>query len=48
MNTTEKRIKLDWNKLIGFDQAKAVTTDPSVKRTKSMIGGKLMAGIKVS
>jgi hypothetical protein len=46
MKTTKKRIKLDWNKLIGFNQAEAAQTEPSAKRTKSMVGKKVAVGVK--
>jgi len=46
MKKTEKHIKLDWHKLLGFSHAKAAPGGPDAKRTRSMIGTKVLAGIK--
>ncbi len=46
MNKTAKPIKLDWSKLTGFNQAKAIPGATSAKRTKSMIGNKVAQGVK--
>jgi len=41
MKSTTKRIKLDWNKLFGFNQVKSVQGEPNTKRAKAMIGAKI-------
>ncbi len=44
MKTTNKRIKLNWGKLLGFSQVKAAQGDPKSKSARAMIGQK--AGVK--
>ncbi len=48
MKSTKHSIKLDWSKLTGFNQAKAIPGATSPKRTKSMIGNKILSGIKAT
>jgi len=46
MNSNRKPIKLDWNKLVGFAQAKGPAGNPTIKRTKAMVGNKPKIGAK--
>jgi hypothetical protein len=41
MKATNKRIKLNWGKLLGFSQVKAAQDDPKSKSAKAMIGAKV-------
>jgi hypothetical protein len=47
MKSTNKQIKLNWSKLVGFSLAKGVPSAPDAKRTKSMIGLKAQ-GVKAT
>jgi len=45
MKSTNKRIKLDLGKLLGFNQHKSLPSGPNSKRTTSMVGAvKAMVG----
>jgi hypothetical protein len=44
MKATNKRIKLNWGKLLGFSQVKVAQGDPKSKSAQAMIGAK--AGVK--
>ncbi len=46
MKFNKQPIKLDWSKLTGFNQAKAIPGATGPKRTKSMIGQKNKIGAK--
>jgi len=51
MNPKTKRIKLDWTKLVGFNQVPASQRLSSAKtmvggKPTAMVGAKLMAGVK--
>jgi hypothetical protein len=48
MKSTNKRIDLDWSKLMGFKQVKSAQTDSGNKLARAAIGVKLgvKAGIK--
>jgi len=48
MKPTNKRVKLDWNKLVGFSQVKATSRKPSTKLANTMIGSKGAIGVKIS
>ena len=41
MKSTTKRIKLDWSKLLGFDQVKAVQGNANTTYARAMIGAKI-------
>ena len=43
MKSTTKRIKLDWNKLFGFNQVKSAQAEPNTRQAKAMIGAKIGA-----
>jgi hypothetical protein len=48
MESTTKRIKLDWGKLFGFNQVKSAQGKADTKIVKALIGAKIgsKAGIK--
>jgi len=48
MKSTNKRIELDWTKLLGFNQVSSAQTRSTTKSSRAMIGAKigLKAGVK--
>jgi len=48
MKSTNKRINLDWNKLMGFNQVSSVQADAGKKIARAAIGAKIGAkpGVK--
>lgn len=41
MKSTTKRINLDWNKLVGFNQVQAAKNTANKKASMAMIGAKV-------
>jgi len=41
MKSTNKRINLDWNKLMGFNQVSSAQADAGKKTSRSAIGAKI-------
>jgi len=41
MKATPKRIELDWNKLLGFNQVKSAQGQPESKASRMLIGAKV-------
>jgi hypothetical protein len=48
MKSTNKRIELNWSKLLGFNQVKSAQGAPNAKSSRAMIGAKVggKAGVK--
>ena len=46
MKATNKRIKLNWEKLLGFNQVKFTQRDLKSKSAQSLIGAKIGAAVK--
>lgn len=48
MKSTSKRVNLDWNKLLGFNQVKSAQAECKSKSAQAMIGAKIggKAGVK--
>jgi hypothetical protein len=46
MKSTNKRIKLNWGKLLGFSQVKVSQGELKLKATKAMIGGPKVGVVK--
>jgi len=49
MKTSDKRMKLDWSRLFGFNQVQSVQTARGTKHAKAVLAAKIGAkpGIKV-
>jgi hypothetical protein len=45
MKATNKKIELDWNKLLGFNQVKAAQAQTDAERSRAIISSKV--GVKV-
>jgi hypothetical protein len=48
MKSTNKRIQLDWTKLLGFNQVSSAQSTPDEKAARAIIGAKVggKAGVK--
>jgi len=46
MKSTNKRIELNWGKLLGFNQVKFTQRDLKSKSAQSLIGAKIGAAVK--
>ncbi len=48
MKSTNKRIELNWTKLLGFNQVSSVQAQPNAKNSRAVIGARigLKAGVK--
>jgi len=46
MKNRNKRIELNWGKLLGFNQVKVAQSEPKSKTAKAMIGRVKTVGIK--
>jgi len=41
MKSTNKRIELNWSKMLGFNQVKSAQNQPREKSSRAMIGAKI-------
>ena len=46
MKSTNKRIQLNWGKLLGFNQVKVTQGEPKSKAAKAMIGAAKVGQVK--